>query len=76
MPKTSREDPRANWSKERGVSRVLEHSKIIGARNFTKIEVNHEITNFKTFLAYGALKKIVPDTKTWRGGDLRLIWPF
>ena len=55
---------------------VLEHSKITNVRNFTKIKVDHEITNFKVFSAYGALEKIVLDTETWRGGELRLIWPF
>ena len=71
-----REDHRANWSKGRGISMVLVHFKIIGARNFTKIKADHEITNFRMFLTYGALEKIVLDIKTWRGGNLSLIWPF
>ena len=58
------------------MSRVLEHSKIIDTRNFIKIKVDHEITNFRIFLVYRALEKIVLDIKTWRGGDPRLIWPF
>ena len=47
--------PRANWSKRRGVCRVLEHSKIIGARSFTKIKVDHEIIKFRMFLTYRTL---------------------
>ena len=52
---------------------VLEHSKIIGAKNFTKIELGHEITIFRVFLVYGVLEKIILDIETWRGGDSRLI---
>ena len=37
---SSQEDLRVDWSEERGVSKVLEHSKIIGEGNLTKIKKN------------------------------------
>ena len=40
---------------------ILEHSKIISERNFIKINMDHGITNFKLFLTYGTLEKIVLD---------------
>ena len=43
---------------------VLEHSKIIGVREFIKNKVNHAKSNFRVFLAYGMLEKIVLGTKT------------
>ena len=39
----------------------FEHSKIIGARIFTKIKVDQAITNFRVFLAYEMLEKILLD---------------
>ena len=74
--KSPREDPRIDWSKKRGVSRVLEHFKIIGARKFIKNEVDHAKLKFRVFLAYRTLERIVLGTKTWRGGYSWLIWPF
>ena len=35
----------------------MEHFKIISARNFTKMEVDHKISNFKVFLTYETLVK-------------------
>ena len=55
---------------------VLEHFKIIGARKFTKNQVDYAKPNFRVFLTYGTLGKIVLGAKTWRGGYPRLIWPF
>ena len=43
------EDLKANWSEERGVFRVLEHSKIIGARKLTKNNMDHAKPNFRVF---------------------------
>ena len=43
------EDPKANWSEERGISRVLEHSKIIGVRKLTENDVDHAKSNFRVF---------------------------
>ena len=40
---------------------MLEHSKIIGERNFTKNKVNHVISNFGVFMAYRIVEKIVID---------------
>ena len=48
-----REDPKANWSEGRGVSRVLEHSKIINARKLTKNDVDHARPNFRVFWPTG-----------------------
>ena len=49
--KSPRKDPRIDWSEERGVSMVLEHSKIIVARKFAKNEMDHAKINFRMFLA-------------------------
>ena len=38
---------------------VLEHYKTIGAKYFTKIKADQEISNFRAFPAYGASNKIV-----------------
>ena len=54
----------------------MEHSKTIGARKLTKNNMDHANPNFRVFLAYGTLEKIIQDTETWRGQNLRLIWPF
>ena len=74
--KTAREDPKADWSKRRGVSKVFKHFKIIGVRKLTKNDMDHENPNFRVFLAYGTPEKIVRDTETRRGRNPRLIWPF
>ena len=55
--KSLQEDPRINWSEEKGIFRILEHSKIIGARKFSKNEVDHAKPNFRMFLVYGTLEK-------------------
>ena len=68
--------PKADWSKRRGVSRVLKHSKIIGARKLTKNNMDHTNLNFRVFLVYETLEKIVWDTETWRGRHLKLICYF
>ena len=62
--KSSQEDLKVDWSKEGSTSKVLEHFKIIGARKFAKNKMDHAKTNFKVFLAYETLRKIVLDTKT------------
>ena len=74
--KSPQEDPRVDWSEERSIFKVLEHSKIIGARKFAKNKMDHAKTNFRVFLAYEALRKIVWDTKIWRAEYHKLIWPF
>ena len=51
------EDSKANWSKERGVCRILEHSKIIGARKLTKKDVDHARSNFRVFWPTGRWEK-------------------
>ena len=53
------EDFEANWDKKRVFRKVLDHSKIIEARCFTKIKIDQEISNFRAFPTYGALNKIV-----------------
>ena len=74
--KTPREDLRVNWSKEGGISRISEHSKIIGARKFAKNKMDHAKSNSRVSLVYGTLKKIVLDSKIQKGGCSLLIWPF
>ena len=48
--------------KEGGISKILEHFKIINEGNFIKNGVKHEISIFGAFLAYGTLEKIALDT--------------
>ena len=38
--------------------------------------MDHAIPNFRVFLAYGILEKILWDTETWREKYPMLIWPF
>ena len=38
--------------------------------------MDHTKPNFRVFLAYGMLEKIVRDIETWRGMNLELIWSF
>ena len=49
---------------------------MIGARKLTTSDMDHAILNFRVFLAYGALEKIVRGTETWGRRYPRLIWPF
>ena len=58
------EDHKVNWDKEGGISRILEHFKIIDEGNFTKNKVNQIISIFGAFLVHRMLRKIVVDTKT------------
>ena len=64
--KSPQEDSIIDWSKEKGISKVLGHSKIIGARKFIKNKVDHEKSNFRMFPVYKTLEKIVLGTETWR----------
>ena len=76
LRKSPQEGPKIDWSKERSVFRILEHSKIIGVRKFNKNQMDHARSNFRMILAYGTLGKIVLGTEPKRGGYLQLIWPF
>ena len=42
---------------------VSEHSKIIGARKFSKNKIDHAKINFRIFLTYEMLGKIVLNTE-------------
>ena len=63
----AQEDPKANWSKGRGVSRVLEHFKIIGARKLTKNDMDHANLNFRVFLALRDAKKYSLEHRNMEG---------
>ena len=52
------EDPEANWDKKRIFPRILEHSKIIEAKYFTKIGAHQEILISRALSTYKALNKI------------------
>ena len=51
--------PQSQLGPKRSLPRVLKHSKIIGAKYFTKIKADQEIFNFVAFLTYGILNKII-----------------
>ena len=55
--KLPQKDPRANWSTEGGVFKVLEHSKIFGIRKSIKNEMDHIKSIFEYFWLTGHYEK-------------------
>ena len=69
--KTTLVRPQSQLRPKKGISRNLEHFKIIGKKDFIKNKVNQEILIFGIFLAYRALNKIVWNFKTREEGCIR-----